>query len=189
MMAAKTEVRRQVQSLKKIAETVSERCQRQGLGQKLVKETRLLSELSLIQWWTLLKERNGENGPVRKPAYSVFTLQPLHIRHLRVCRLFKSYLIQCLSCGDVYSHPLEPAGRRKKLSFPKIPVLKACIRILPNGEKRSALLGLLVNFAEKENGAHLKGLLTGDGMQRMLEKRTSVGLIWFFSLWHRFLTA
>lgn len=84
-------------------------------------------------------------------------------------RLLKSCFIHYLSRDDVYSQPLVPAGKRRKLRSLKISLLGACNGILAHAEQRYSLLGPHVNLAEKDRAAKLSGLVTEGELEGMLE--------------------
>lgn len=129
---------------------VRERSQKQGRGQKLAKIVRLLSHHSLANCSLFLEELNGESSLVTEDSYSVNASKLLQNIPLGVSGLLKGYLIQCLSYNDVYSHPLWPAGKRSKLSTPKISLLEACHAILADVEEEYTLPRLHGNFAKNK---------------------------------------
>lgn len=98
-----------------------------------------------------------------KDLYSLVLFAPMHNLRLVVCRLLKSCLAQYLSFDDVYSHPLGPAGKRRKLILLKLSLFKAYNEIMAHVQQKHALPVLHVNFAEKQKTAQLNSLLTGDG--------------------------
>lgn len=75
-----------------------------------------------------------------------------------------------MSYGDVYSHPLWPLEKFRKLSWLEIALLKACRGILDHVEKKCALLELHVSFAKKEKLAQLNCPATGSRLRELLKR-------------------
>lgn len=100
-LAATTETRRQVQSLKKTPGMVSERGQMQRHGQKPAETVTQLSQHSLAEGPSFLREMSGEVGSVLKNLHPIFSFKLLHDLRLGVPRLSKSSLTRYLSCKDV----------------------------------------------------------------------------------------
>lgn len=70
LLAARTESRRKVQSLKDIAGVMSDPGQRQGRDRKLGEATEVLSQKSLAKRSSFLEQLNGEHGSVMEDLFS-----------------------------------------------------------------------------------------------------------------------
>lgn len=103
LFAAKTQTRRQVQSLEKIAGIVRKRSQRQKRDQKLAGIKRLLSQHFLAEWPSFLEELSSGDGPVREILYSIFTFGPFHNIHLECLDSWRavSFSTFCAMTGKV----------------------------------------------------------------------------------------
>lgn len=134
---------------------------------KLAEVMRLLWQLSLAGWPSIFEELSDDGGRVIEYSDSTFTSELMQKIYLGVPRFLKSFLIQCLSCDDLYSHPLGPAEKWRKLNLLKISPLRLCHEILAHVAQKHTLPGLHVDFAKKEKTAELDGLSIRDGPRQM----------------------
>lgn len=125
---------REVQNLNEIRGMLSERRRKQRRAQELAEIMRLLSQHFLVEWLSPFEALSGANVLVIEDLYEILMFVPLQNLHLEVSRLLKSRPVQYLWCDGVYSQPLASAGRRRKLSSPKMSLLKVCIGILAHVE-------------------------------------------------------
>lgn len=113
----------------------------------------------------------GNDGLLGKDLYSILLFEPLQNLYLGVWGLSKLFLVQSLSFDEIYSYSGGSAGKWKRLSLVRLPLLKACSARLPDIEKKSSVPDLEVNFAKKEQTAQIDGLLTRAALRGAMEGR------------------
>lgn len=70
---------------------------------------------------------------------------------------------------EIYSHLGGSPERQKRLSSVSLPLPMACNCIPAPIEEMYPVSGLDVDFADKKQGEQLNGLVTREGLQRMME--------------------
>lgn len=98
-----------------------------------------------------LGEHFGETFLGMEDLYAIITIAPFYKLRLGVSRLLTNCVIQYLSFENGYSHPAEPFGKQKRLSFLSMLLLRGCIGSVVHTEENHALLGQHVSFAKNRN--------------------------------------
>lgn len=74
------------------------------------------SEQSLAEQPSFLGDKSEGDGVVVEDLHSMFTVERLQSRHLRLSRLWKSCLVQHLSSHETYRHRSGPSRKQYRLS-------------------------------------------------------------------------
>lgn len=81
----------------------------------------------------------------------------------------------------MYSHPVGPVGKQRKLNVPEMSLFIAGSEIPAHVKEKTAMLGLHANFAKTKKNP-LNGLSTGHGLRGMLEGKNYYAINSGFSL-------
>lgn len=148
-LAAKAKTLRKVKSLKYLPGKGAGKNQTKRRRSALDELWSLLPESSLAEWSSFSENICEDIRSVMDVVFSVFTIEPLHDHSFRLSWLLKSCPVKHFLCSDVYRYSPGPSGKQKRLGSQKTALMKACKGTVTQVEKKSALLGLYVNFSKK----------------------------------------